>query len=168
MKAQHFFVAAATLVSVVVVGKSAIMTVAEMGSEHGGHKHGKIEIARGEAVPTVDVVVHKDAKKGWNVEAKVNNFEFAPEKVNTAPQSGEGHAHLFVNGKKITRLYSSWYYLDNLKPGENQIKVTLNANNHADWTSNGKVIEDTEIVQVSEKVNKKHQQHNQHKHQGHK
>ena len=164
MKAQHFCVAAATLISVVVIGKSAMMTVAGMGSGHGEHKHGKMEVPQGEEIPTVDVVVVKDAKKGWNLEAKVSNFQFAPEKVNTSPTPGEGHAHLFVNGKKITRLYSSWYYLENLEPGENKIKVTLNANNHADWASNGKVIEDTEIVKVSETVNQKHQQH---KHQGH-
>ncbi|MEO1431559.1 MAG: hypothetical protein AAFS12_14200 [Cyanobacteria bacterium J06632_19] len=164
MKAQHLFVAVATLFSVVVIGKSAVMTVAEMGSGHGEHKHEKMEVPQGQPVPTVDVVVVKDAKKGWNLEAKVTNFKFAPEKVNTAAQPGEGHAHLFINGKKITRLYSNWYYLENLEPGENQVKVTLNANNHADWSSNGKVIEDTEIVKVSETLNKKHQQH---KHQGH-
>ncbi len=163
MKAQHFFVAAATLVSVVAIAKGALMTVAEMGNGHGEHKHGKMEVPQGEAVPTVDLVVYKDAKKGWNLEAKVTNFTFAPEKVNAAPEPGEGHAHLFVNGKKITRLYGSWYYLENLEPGENRVKVTLNANNHADWTSKGKVIEDTEIVKFQEAVNKKHQ----HKHQGH-
>ena len=164
MKAQHFCVAAATLISVVVIGKSAMMTVAGMGNGHGEHKHGKMEVPQGQAVPTIDEVVRKDAKKGWNLQATVTNFEFAPEKVNQAAEAGEGHAHLFVNGKKITRLYSSWYYLENLEPGENKIKVTLNANNHADWASNGKVIEDTEIVKVSETVNQKHQQH---KHQGH-
>ena len=162
MKAQHLFVAAAALVSVVAITKSALMTTADMGSGHGEHKHGKMEVPQGEAVPTVDVVVLKDAKKGWNLEAKVTNFKFAPEKVNTAAEPGEGHAHLFINGKKITRLYSSWYYIDNLEPGENSVKVTLNANDHADWTSNGKVIEDTEIVTVSKMVNKKHQGHNNH------
>ena len=165
MKAQHIFVAAAAFVSIVAIGKSALMSVADMGSGHGEHKHEKIEVPQGEAVPTVDVVVVKDAKKGWNLEAKVSNFEFAPEKVNTAVKPGEGHAHLFINGKKITRLYSSWYYIENLEPGENSVKVTLNANNHADWTSNGKVIQDTEVVKVSEVENKKHQGNN--KHQGH-
>ncbi len=164
MKAQHFFVAAAALVSVTAIGKGAIMTVAEMGSEHGEHKHGKMEVPQGQAIPTVNVVVRKDAQKGWNLEAKVTNFKFSPEKVNAAPETGEGHAHLFINGKKITRLYSSWYYLENLKPGKNQVKVTLNANNHADWASNGKVIQDTEVVEVSQVMEQKHQQH---KHQGH-
>ncbi len=160
MKAQHFFVATATFISVIAIAKGATMTVAEMGSGHGEHKHGTMEVPQGQAIPTVDVVVLKDVKKGWNLEAKVTNFEFAPEKVNQAAEAGEGHAHLFVNGKKITRLYSSWYYLENLEPGENKIKVILNANNHADWASNGKVIADTAVVNVSEAVNKEHQQHN--------
>ncbi|MEO1375651.1 MAG: hypothetical protein AAFW70_15320, partial [Cyanobacteria bacterium J06635_10] len=160
----HIFVAVATLISVVAIGKGALMTVAEMGSGHGEHKHGTMEIPPGVAVPTVDVVVYKDAKKGWNVEAKVTNFQFAPEKVNTAAQPGEGHAHLFINGKKITRLYGSWYYLETLEPGENSVKVTLNANNHADWANNGKVIEDTQVVKVPEVVDKSDRQD---KHQGH-
>ncbi|MBV6622286.1 MAG: hypothetical protein KI793_04900 [Rivularia sp. (in: Bacteria)] len=159
MKAQHLFVAVATLVSVVVIGKSTVMTVAQMESGHGEHKHGKMEVPQGQPAPTVDVVVVKDAKKGWNLEAKTTNFKFAPEKINTAAEAGEGHAHLFVNGKKITRLYSNWYYLENLEPGENQVKVTLNANNHADWASNGKIIEDTEIVKVSQTQIQQHQQH---------
>lgn len=159
MKVQHFFVVAAALVSVIAIGKSATMTVADMIPPDSEHNHGKMEVPQGKAVPTVDVVMHKDAKKGWNVEAKVTNFKFAPEKVNTAAEAGEGHAHLFVNGKKITRLYSSWYYLSNLEPGENRVKVSLNANNHADWASNGKLIEDVEVVNISEKVNKNHQQH---------
>ena len=164
MKAKHCFVAAATFVSIIAIpprgqappiAKSATITVAEMPG-NGSHEHQKMEVPQGQPVPTVDVVMHKDAKKGWNLEAKVTNFEFAPDKVNTVAEPGKGHAHLFVNGKKITRLYSSWYYLENLDRGENRIKVSLNANNHADWTSNGKLIEDTEIVQVSEAVNKHH------------
>ena len=44
------------------------------------------------------------------------------------------------------------------------MKVTLNANNHADWASNGKVIEDTQVVKVSEAADKSDRQD---KHQGH-
>ncbi|NJL79965.1 MAG: hypothetical protein HC836_31985 [Richelia sp. RM2_1_2] len=158
MKVKHFFVATATFVSVIAIAKSANITVADMVGGHGSH-HQKIEVPQGQPIPSVDLVIHQDAKKGWNLQAKVTNFEFAPDKINAAAEPGEGHAHLFVNGKKITRLYSSWYYLENLQAGENRIQVTLNANNHADWTSNGKLIEDTEIVKVSQAVNK-HQGHN--------
>lgn len=70
------------------------------------------------------------------------------ENINKAAKPGEGHAHLQVNGKKITRLYSSWYYLENLQPGKNAIAISLNANSHETLAHNGKMIQDTEIVEV--------------------
>ncbi len=113
------------------------------------HNHKKIVIPANEPVPEIDVIIRPDVMKGWNLEAKVSNFKFAPENVNTTHKTGEGHAHLSINGKKITRLYSSWYYIDKLPPGKNRITVSLNANNHTNFVYNGKVIEDTEIVEIN-------------------
>lgn len=112
------------------------------------HHHKTAEIPAGQPIPSVDLIVHKDSLKGYNLEARVSNFRFAPEDVNTAAKPGEGHAHLNVNGKKITRLYGSWYYLEKLQPGKNEITVSLNANTHENLTHNGEVIQDTEIVTV--------------------
>jgi hypothetical protein len=39
--------------------------------------------------------------------------------------------------------------IDKLPPGKNRITVSLNANNHANFVYNDKVIEDTEIVEVN-------------------
>ena len=36
---------------------------------------------------------------------------------------GEGHTHLYIDGEKITRVYSNWYYLGKLEPGEHTIRV---------------------------------------------
>ncbi|MBE9190110.1 hypothetical protein IQ230_06985 [Gloeocapsopsis crepidinum LEGE 06123] len=107
-----------------------------------------MEIPSRQAVPTVDLVVHKDTMKGYNLEVKVTNFKFAPERVNTVAVPGEGHGHIYVNNQKLTRLYSSWYYLENLQPGRNEITVSLNANNHMALAHNGKRISDTEVVNV--------------------
>ena len=108
--------------------------------------------------------MHKDAVKGWNLEVKVTNFKFAPERINTDSSVNEGHAHLFVNGKKVTRLYGSWYYLDNLESGNNEVSVTLNTNNHEDLAKNGEVIKDTEIIQVEGDKKQGHQKHQSHGH----
>ncbi|WP_232224216.1 hypothetical protein [Mastigocladopsis repens] len=127
------------------------MTVASGDTPDGDgttHHHKTVEISPGQPIPSVDLVVHQDAKKGWNLEVKVTNFSFAPESVNTADKPGEGHAHLNVNGKKIARLYGNWYYLENLPPGKNIITVSLNANNHESLVNNGKLIQDTEIIEV--------------------
>jgi len=110
--------------------------------------HQMMEIPAGEPIPSVKLVVHPDTMRGYNLEVQTTNFKFAPEDVNKAAKPGEGHAHLYVNGKKITRLYSSWYYLDNLKPGKNEIRVSLNANNHQVLAHNGKMIEATQIVEI--------------------
>jgi hypothetical protein len=118
-------------------------------SNHHSDNHDKImEIPLGQAVPTVDLVVHRDTMKGYNLEVKVTNFNFAPERVNTAAIPGEGHAHIYINNQKLTRLYGSWYYLEDLQPGKNEITVSLNANNHMALAHNGKRISDTEVVDV--------------------
>lgn len=112
------------------------------------HQHKNLEIPVGQAVPTVDLTVHPDAVKGVNLEVKVANFRFAPEKINQESKLTEGHGHLYIDGKKMTRLYGSWYYLADLEPGQRKITVTLNANGHENLVHQGKMIEDTEVVSV--------------------
>lgn len=121
-------------------------------SAHGGgygHNHKQLEIPAGQPVPEVDLIVTKDSMRGWNLEIKTSNFTLTPENVNQGPSFSEGHAHLFINGQKVTRLYGNWYYLGNLEPGTNEIIVTLNANNHDDLVHEGEMISDTEIVEVT-------------------
>jgi hypothetical protein len=65
--------------------------------------------------------------------------------------AGEGHAHLYIDGKKITRLYGEWYFIPSLKPGTHTIRVTLNANTHEDYAVGGKLVEDTVTVVVKKK-----------------
>jgi hypothetical protein len=117
--------------------------------EGAGHSHEIMEIPTGQPIPSIDLVVHQDPMNGWNLEVKVANFRFAPEHVSTEARPGEGHAHLYVNGKKITRLYGNWYYLGTLTSGRNEITVTLNANNHADLAHNGRKIEATKTIEVT-------------------
>ncbi|NEO36215.1 MAG: hypothetical protein F6J90_07715 [Moorea sp. SIOASIH] len=122
-------------------------------SHHGegmGHHHGTMEIPSGQPVPNVDLVVYPDPMTGWNLEIKVSNFQFSPKNASKAHQPGEGHGHLFINGKKITRIYSNWYYIGKLEPGRNEITVTLNSNNHQDLVHNGELISDTEIIELTD------------------
>ncbi|NEQ86348.1 MAG: hypothetical protein F6K26_41645 [Moorea sp. SIO2I5] len=123
-------------------------------SNHGegmGHHHGTMEIPSGQPVPDVDLVVYQDPMTGWNLEIKVSNFQFSPQNASKGHQPGEGHGHLYINGKKINRIYSNWYHIGKLEPGRNEIKVTLNSNNHQDLVHNGEMISDTEIIEVISK-----------------
>lgn len=119
-----------------------------MPHEHGTMQHGKI-IAEAPQ-PTIDLIVHEDPVAGWNLQLKTENFTFAPTQAGFDHEAGKGHAHLYIDGAKITRLYGEWYHIPSLETGTHQIKVTLNSNNHDELTtSKDEVIMDTEIIEVN-------------------
>ena len=99
---------------------------------------------------TVAIRLHKDAMSGWNLEVRTRNFRWAPQRVNGKHRPGEGHAHLYIDGQKITRLYGPWYYLkaDLLPPGKHTVRVTLNGNDHGDYVRKGKVVAATKTIVV--------------------
>jgi hypothetical protein len=117
----------------------------------GGHGHMMMplyEVPDGVPTPGLDVSVHEDPKKGWNVRIETTDFRWAPENASTMPVMGEGHAHLYVDDHKVARLYGGWYHLGALEEGEHQVRVTLNANNHSDYGKDGQVVEDSVTVTV--------------------
>lgn len=162
------FLTLATVVTVIVFGNSLSWgevprsSAVELADEsHGEHDHGQgmnhnhepMEIPEGQPIPSVDLVVHPDQMKGWNLEVKVSNFRFAPEHASSNDRPGEGHAHLYVNGEKITRIYGNWYYLGILEPGRNQLRVNLNSNDHKQLVHQGQPIEDVEVIEVDASAN---------------
>ena len=100
------------------------------------HKHKMVEANA--PYPTLDVELIKDTKDGYNLIIQTTNFKFAPESVNQANNGNEGHAHIYINDVKY-RQYSPYFHLSNnlLEKGENEIKVTLNANDHGHLMANG-------------------------------
>lgn len=112
----------------------------------GGHHHGSLEIPPGQPIPTISIDVIPDPINGWNLQIQTTHFTFAPQQVNQANRPGMGHAHLYINGEKRGRIYSSWYHLPQLPPGDVVVTVGLNANGHEALTHNGNPIEATVTV----------------------
>lgn len=108
-------------------------------AQHKAHQHPQFEIPAGAAVPEVKIHAMADKNGGWNLHIATTNFVFAPHKSGSEDLIGEGHAHLFVNGKKVARVYGEWYHLS-LPSGKVKVKVTLNSNTHMDYTYQGKPI----------------------------
>ena len=79
----------------------------------------------------------KDTQSGWNVFLDVSDFTFTPRNVNLAHVPNEGHAHLYVDGVKVARLYDSSFHLARLPPGDHVISVSLNANDHSELALGG-------------------------------
>lgn len=134
-----YWTVASALLGVLV----APLVTSTMPTDHSTHythdhsmAHGKIEVDPG-VVPSVDIEVVKDVQSGWNVHLDVKNFKFTPRNVNLAHVPNEGHAHLYVDGVKLTRLYASSYHLAALPQGEHVVSVSLNANDHSELVLQG-------------------------------
>lgn len=112
--------------------------------DHSQHSHSNLEIKSfGDdiAIPSVSFTIEADTMSGWNIQVHTTNFHFSPEKINTPATPGEGHAHIYIDGFKIARIYSHWYHLKNLTPGEHKVRISLNANDHSNLSHQGQVIE---------------------------
>ncbi len=98
--------------------------------DHGGTDHSPVNIPAGADAPTLAMVLHKDMMSGLNLEIVTTNFTFSPETVNQANTTGAGHAHVYVNGKKLSRIYGNWFHIAGLPAGKHEVMVELNANSH--------------------------------------
>ena len=103
----------------------------EMAHDHAAHDHGEmISLPAGDSAPRLDFMVMKDAAGGWNLHIQAENFQFTPASVNQANVPGQGHAHIYVNGEKLARVYGPWFHIASLPDGA-KVNVTLNANDHS-------------------------------------
>lgn len=110
------------------------------------HQHKTLDISSHSPIPQVKINIVQDNVKGWNLELNTDNFTFiSPEIKESNPN--RGHAHLYINGEKVTRIYSNWFYLPDLPEGKNEIKVTLNTNNHEDLVYQNQVIGDSLVIE---------------------
>ena len=117
---------------------------------HAGHgEMGDAPIAS-EVPVSVSVAAAVDAYGGVNVSISTDGWRWAPENVNAAHTPGEGHAHVYVDGVKINRVYGPYYHLAGLAPGERQIRVTLNANTHNGLLVDGELVAASTTVTVPE------------------
>ena len=114
---------------------------------HGGGSH---EVMGSETPVGISVTAEQDDAGGVNVHIDTEGWRWAPEEVNLANAPGAGHAHVYVDGVKINRVYGPNYYLTGVEPGTREIRVTLNTNAHNELTYEGKPLESTTTVEVGE------------------
>lgn len=117
---------------------------------HNTAMHETIEVSSDLPIPSIQMELTKDSKAGYNLSITTQNYTFTPEKVNAEPIPGEGHAHIYVDGIKIARLYGNAFHIptDTLSKGSHEVRVTLNANDHSDWVYDGEHIQATGTIIV--------------------
>lgn len=113
------------------------------------HSHSNKMIPEGVEEPKLDLELLKDAKSGYNLHIMYDGFELeSPEFLDSPKGKVEGHAHLFINGKKVRRIYGAYLHLDSslFQIGVNSISVTLNSHEHDTWSIDGQPIVATYFI----------------------
>lgn len=80
--------------------------------------------------PTVELDISAGAEGAWDVAVRTGNFTFDPDTEDMAHAAGHGHAHLYLEGIKVGRMYSRTAEIGALPPGRYTVTVTLNSNTH--------------------------------------
>jgi hypothetical protein len=119
-------------------------------------KHPEFVVQASDPKPVIMIHSSKDPNGGWNLNFMTENFTFTPEAAGAKEVSGQGHAHLYVDGVKVARVYGPWFHL-NVGSGIHKVKVTLNTNNHKDYVLDSKVIGDEIEISEDRKVKGGHQ-----------
>ncbi|MEO1074044.1 MAG: hypothetical protein AAFX77_17325 [Pseudomonadota bacterium] len=127
------------------------------------HSHIPVAVPDDAPIPSLSIQVERDWMSGLNLTLFTENYSMVPPPVGLSmtslmqpsvdPKSGvtEGHAHLYINGAKIQRIYSDHVHLPEtlFKPGLNQINVSINNHGHMYWTTNNRQILATLYVDLS-------------------
>ncbi len=88
----------------------------------------------GEPAPAVALDVQPQGD-GWKVRIETRNFRFDTNAEDGKHVSGAGHAHLYLNGLKLQRLYETEAEIGALPPGRHQVRVTLNSKGHRTYVA---------------------------------
>ena len=105
-----------------------------------------------ELAPKVNLEVQKDPTGGFNVHVVTSNFVWRPEMASMQHVPREGHAHVYLDGQKIMRIYNEWFHLNtyqfSTKAGEQLLSIEFVGNDHAPYTVQGMPVGAQELVDV--------------------
>ena len=112
------------------------------------HSSGVPSEVASELPVSLTVTAEADADGGIDIHIATAGFRFAPEMVDQPHASGSGHAHIYLDGVKLGRVFQPDYHIADAPPGEREVRVTLNTNDHSDLVYNGEKVQSTVTVTV--------------------
>jgi hypothetical protein len=105
-----------------------------------------------ETAPKVTLEIEKDPTGGFNVHVVTSNFVWRPEMASMQHVAGEGHAHVYLDGRKIMRIYNEWFHLNtyqfSTRAGEQLLSIEFVGNDHAPYTIQGLPVGAEQLVDV--------------------
>jgi len=139
--------------SVVAIMSWTILALSSVVPSH-AHTNGATSVHEIEqqAAPTATLDIQKDPTGGFNVQVVTSNFAWRPEMASMKHVPGEGHAHVFLDGRKIMRIYNQWFHLNtyqfSTRAGEQLLSIEFVGNDHAPYTIAGLPVGTEQIVDV--------------------
>jgi hypothetical protein len=82
--------------------------------------------------PSLDVT-HALKENDLYLSLKVEGFSFSLENMGKEKRPGEGHVHLYLDGKKVAKIFEPQYVLKDLPSGHHEVVVELAHNNHESY-----------------------------------
>jgi copper(I)-binding protein len=75
------------------------------------------------------------SESGSDITLEVDNFSFILTTDDAQHVPNEGHAHIYLNGLKLGRLYKTTFTLGAVPPNSYELRVELNSNDHKPYLS---------------------------------
>ena len=111
--------------------------------------HGKSNGVSEDPAPELSLSWKTPPKKnGATVQLDTRNFTFLRAKDDAVHLPNEGHAHVYLNGLKLGRLYEKTYVVGPLSPGSYALSVALNSNRHRPYLNEGAIVESTLVFEI--------------------
>ena len=159
MKFKASFAIASLAISLVCL---PVVSYAQMDMPQGmQHHHIPKDLPASALTPQLNISITEDDMSGYNLHLTTQNFqlESPTQEGNTRNNIVEGHGHLYINGTKIQRVYSSDIHIPGkyINKGINQISVTLNGHDHSAWRKDGKEIISTIFINTHKQKIVSHQ-----------
>ncbi len=88
---------------------------------------------------------------GATLQLNVSNFTFVRTDNDAEHVPNEGHAHVYLNGLKLGRLYEETFEIGALSLGNYKVSVALNSNDHRPYLNDSLVVEQSLEFSIFEK-----------------
>jgi hypothetical protein len=82
--------------------------------------------------PTLEVS-HTLKQDDLQLKLNVTGFTFSLENMGKENRYGEGHVHLYLDGKKVAKIFEPQYVLKDIPPGRHEVVLELAHNNHESY-----------------------------------
>ena len=138
---------------IAIIVTSWVLAVATINPLH-AHTSGATSVHEitQDVAPQASLEIQKDPTGGFNVHVVTTSFVWRPEMASMQHIPGEGHAHVYLDGRKIMRIYNEWFHLNtyqfSTRAGEQLLSIEFVGNDHAPYTIQGMPVGAEQIVDV--------------------